>query len=121
MTNAMTTDTKIVKALAKVAYPDYRGRKFSVCQARTYTMEDYWDGGSRCYAVAVDLATGKMVATQPVARNPFNAAAHATFEIPAGIGILERQIFCGKDCGITLHVAPPPAALTSAAPALEVR
>lgn len=121
MTNAMTPDTKIVKALAKVAYPDYRGRKFSVRQTRTYTMEDYWDGGSRCYAVAVDLATGKMAASQPVARNPFNAAAHATFEIPAGVGILERHVFCGKDVGITLHVAAPAVALTSAAPSLEAR
>ncbi|MGH2397536.1 MAG: hypothetical protein ACRDFW_11235 [bacterium] len=104
-----------VKALAKLAYPDYAGRKFRVCSTRrTYSMADYWSDGSRNFAVAVDLATGRIVEPREAAHNPLvGRAAHATFEIPAGVGILERAVFCGRQLGITLYVAPAQALATA--------
>ncbi len=97
---------KLVKALAKKAYPDYTGRKFRVCERKSYYMSDYWDSGSRNYCVAVNLSTGEIKEPSREAKIPWNNVAHASFDIPAGIGILERSIFCGKEIGITLYVAP---------------
>jgi hypothetical protein len=96
---------KTVKELARIAYPGYRGRKFKERTSSSYTMQDYWDGGSRCYAVAVELATGRIVRHEDL--NPMtDRRAGATLNIPQGFGILEHSIFCGKDTGITL-VTPP--------------
>jgi hypothetical protein len=107
MTNAERK--KLVKALAKKFYPDHNGRKFRIEIKVTYYMSDYWDEGSRCFCTAVDLSTGEGIATPDAATNPYNRIAHASFEIPQGVGILERCISCGKDVGITLYVAPPKA------------
>ena len=97
----------LVKKLAKVAYPDYNGRKFSAEIKAHYFPSDYWDGGSRDYMVAIDLKTGRIVEPSNDAKNPYNALAHKDFDIPAGIGILEHSIFCGKDIGIRLYVSSP--------------
>lgn len=98
---------KLVKALARVAYPNYSGRKFRVTESKTYYMSNYWSEGSRNYCVAVNLATGEIKEPSREAGIPWNGAANASFDIPQGVGILERSIFCGKECGITLYVAPP--------------
>jgi hypothetical protein len=97
---------KLVKDLAKVAYPGYTGRKFKVCVEKTYYMQNYWDGGSRNYCVAVDLSSGKVVEPSPDTTTPWNACANTSFAIPPGVGILERSIFCGKEMGIRLYVGP---------------
>lgn len=99
-------DTKQVKALAKLCFPAYKGRKFSSSERATYAMEDYWDGGSRKYAMAVDLATLKVSAPCRAARNPMNGLAHAEIAILAGVAIVEHVFFCGKDCGIRVYTAP---------------
>ena len=52
---------QIVKALAKMAYPDYQGRLFKVVERKSYHMQDYWDEGSRYYCCAVDLKTGQII------------------------------------------------------------
>ena len=103
----MTRDE--IKTLAKKCYPEYKGRKFFTRQSKEYQMSDYWSEGSRNYAVAVRLATGETGLPGDFVHNPMNGGAHARFEIPAGIAIVERSVFCGKDCGITVYVAPLPA------------
>jgi hypothetical protein len=97
---------KLVKGFAKQAYPDYKGRKFSMELAKQYFMSNYWSEGSRNYCVAIDLATGKVHEPSDASQNPFNTVAHNTVVIPPGIGILEHCIFCGKDMGIRLYVSP---------------
>jgi len=97
--------TTAIKQIAKATF-ETRSRKFRIVERRTYQMENYWDGGSREYAVAIDLVTGRTVDPCSDSTNPFNRKAHAGFEIPAGVGILCHSIFCGKDCGITMYVAP---------------
>lgn len=104
--NKMTAEQK---KLALSAFPGYRGRKFSVRTSRTYRMEDYWDGGSRTYVKAVDVATGRVGEPAAMVHNPMNGAAHAEFAIPAGVALIEHSFFCGKDCGLTFVTAPLPA------------
>jgi len=117
MTNDQTK--KLVKAMAKKFYPDYNGRKFRIEIKSVYYMSDYWDSGSRCYCTAVNLTTGEGVPTPSKATNPYNGIAHASFEIPQGVGILERCISCGKEAGITLYIAPPKAINDNSIKALE--
>ncbi len=89
------------RAIAKRAYPEYKGRKFKVSSCKTYFMSDYWSEGSRNYVVAVNLATGDIVHPTQLAHNPYNPAAVSSFRIPAGVALIEHSIFCGHDCGLT--------------------
>lgn len=114
-----TIDIATVKRLAKLAYPDYQGRKFRIETRDSYTMSNYWDGGTRNYARAVQLDTGKTLSPTMLTEFPYDESAHVAVHIPPGWAILEHSIFCGKDCGITLYVPTTNPALTSAAPALE--
>jgi hypothetical protein len=102
--DAMQTE-KAIRAIAKEIFAS-RSRKFRVVEQKTYSLRNYWDGGSREYAVALDLATGRWKMPSELTANPFEAQAHATIEIPQGIGILTHQIFCGQDVGIVLYISP---------------
>lgn len=109
---AVTTSTnlsksdKAVKALLKATFPDYTGRTIKLAVQESYFMEDYWDGGSRTYVRAFDMASGKVADPNHAVNNPMNRVAHATFAIPDGIAMVEHVIFCGKDCGIRVVVNP---------------
>lgn len=108
MTNATKT-TNLAKKIARLCFPGYTGRKIRVEVRETYSMADYWDGGTRRTPIAYDLtgtAEFPCRRAEDVARIPQNAEAHATFTIPAGVAIVERAYFCGKDCGITIYVNP---------------
>lgn len=98
------TVTEAVKKIARAAYPDYKGRKFIVAAAAEYQMADYWDGGTRRYARAAILATGEFLDPASIVHVPYNREAHVTIQIPAGVAIVERLVFCGKDCGVTVYV-----------------
>jgi hypothetical protein len=100
---------KAALALAKRAFPEWKGRKISAEFAASYPMEDYWEGGSRSYVKAINLVTGACTSPSPAARNPFNALAHARVEIPLGVILVEHSIFCGKDSGIRIYFPAPKA------------
>lgn len=102
----MKVTRKEIAPLVDACYPDYKGRKFSVAAAKTYALTNYWDGGSRCYCVAYDLATGKKADALNATANPFRSEAHGVIEIPVGIVIVERSIFMGKEAGVTIYVRP---------------
>ena len=107
-----TTTLKASSPLAQFArsvFPDYTGRKIKTAVRKSYTMADYWDGGSRTYVRAVELATGKIVDPADFVHNPMNHGASATFEIPAGVAMVEHSFFCGKDCGLTIVIGEPTA------------
>lgn len=105
----MTTRTKLSKAdkaikpILAACYPDWKGRKLAVAAAETYQMADYWDGGSRSYVKAYDLASGKVVDPASMTHNPMNGSAHARVTIPDGVLLVEHSIFCGKDGGVTIY------------------
>jgi hypothetical protein len=102
----LTTQEKaridFVKRLAKLIYPDYNGRKFRIFEQGSYHLENYWDGGSRTYSVAIDLKGNRVMMPSQESQNPYHKEAHLDFVIPEGVGILEHSFFCGKDMGISL-------------------
>jgi hypothetical protein len=104
MTMGTQTATSI-KRLAKSVF-ETRTTRFKIIARATYTMCDYWDGGSREYCRAINLSTGEIRQPFDGALIPWRGLANATFPIPAGVGILVHSIFCGHDRGITLYVAP---------------
>jgi len=93
----------VAKLIAKT-YPDYKGRKVELREANDYHFQNYWDGGTRYYVEAMDLATGQVNPPIGTTTNPFNRESHATFNIPDGIALVEHIYFCGKDCGIRVNV-----------------
>jgi hypothetical protein len=99
MNNALTTtEKKTARKIALACYPEYKGRKIKVVSRGTYYVENMWGGGSRSFAVAFDLASGKTApAIETVGRE---------VEIPAGVAIVEHAFFCGHDAGITIYVNP---------------
>jgi hypothetical protein len=97
---------KTAKALAKMCYPTYKGRKFAIEVRKTYTMENYWSGGTRAYVVAYHFASGKIAPPALATTFEHMGAAHSTIEIPPGVALVERLVFLGKEAGITIIVAP---------------
>lgn len=97
---------KGIKAILIAAHPTWTGRKVHVQPATEYKMANYWDGGSRDYVMAYELATGRVYGPAIHTENPINGAAHATVRIPEGVLIVEHSVFCGKDAGVTIYAHP---------------
>jgi hypothetical protein len=106
-------------ALMRRAFPSYTGRSFKVRIANgPVDVRSAWDGGSRDYFAFVRL-DGSSVTPPVPAQSAFDrriAGAEAV-ELPAGVACVEHTIFCGKDLGCTLILAPEnaPALLPPAA------
>ena len=109
----------IIKTLGRKVYPSYNGRRFALHFATSYTMENYWDGGSKTYSMGVNLVTGEISVPSALTNDPFNKAAHASFEIPMGFAILENVIFCGKPFGIRLVIRPDESNVLGYTPVIE--
>lgn len=101
---------KDVKDLVKVAYPEYKGRKFKIKTATTYRLHNYWDGGSidkiKFAKWNPEIEQWVIKEPPPETKNPFNKIAHETIDIPKDILFVEHSIFAGKDLGITIYMHP---------------
>jgi hypothetical protein len=95
-----------IRKIVKACYPDYVGRKIKVEPKNTYFMTNYWDGGTRNFAVAYHLESGLTKEPTEVTTNPMNKISHGQVEIPEGIAIVEHSIYQGKDVGIRIYVNP---------------
>lgn len=99
---------KEIKAIAKVAFPEYKGRKIRVDVKIPTDLSSYWSEGSRDYFTFVELDTLKIFqvhsnhpafeSNQPSQLNPS--------KLPANVVVVRHSIFCGHDCGITIHCKP---------------
>ena len=95
-----------IRSILAATFPEYKGRTFKlavISKPDDFCLGDnMWDGGTRSYYAAFDLTSGR-AAQVPASRygkdNP-----HPTVAIPHGLLIVEHSIFCGQDCGITVHV-----------------
>lgn len=103
MTILYTSDATM-KALANKVF-GYTGRAFKVVGKTHYTLNNFWDGGSKESAVLVSR-DGKVYHPNGDTKNPFRAVAHQSFEIPANHFVMVHSIFKGKDKGITFYVRP---------------
>jgi hypothetical protein len=91
----------MVKRVLAVAFPDYTGRKI---KARLWTrptvLQNYWDGGTRSYYVAIRIVDGAV--SDFGTDNPFVRSTHDPVDLPAGVLLVEHSYFCGHDMGITI-------------------
>lgn len=106
--------TSKVKAFCRAAFPEWKGRKFRVVVSdRPIGLISIWDSGSRDEFVGMEIADGWAVMGRrvrlPVSTNPFQPLREDY--IPrAGVAVVERSTFCGKDGGCTLRIHPDDAA-----------
>lgn len=100
----------------------YDGRKFVAQITGAVTIPataGLWDGGSRDTYSAVQLATGATVAMPDA--DPFNGAQRdRRIDIPAGVAIVRRSVFQGRDSGLTFYIRPEDAAPLLPPPAAEL-
>mgnify|MGYP000051717498 FL=1 len=121
----MTTRTKTItpRDIAKIAFPEWRGRKVSVADGnRVYVGGTFWDGGSRTQYVAVRLATGERCDLPPSAQTPREmggTAPDALVTVPDGYAMVAHSIFCGRDAGCTVTLGSPMALDAKATLALD--
>lgn len=104
--NTIYTDAPEVRKLAAIAFPSYTGRKFRVTPfSGPMRLDSNWSGGSRDWFVFINLVTGQ---TMPVPENgtPFTDTIGRLTALPENVVLIEHTISCGKDMGITVHVAP---------------
>jgi hypothetical protein len=97
----------IVRDVVALAFPHYRGRKFSVRQATAVNCRSYWDGGSKNTFVWVRLDTMQALAL-PSSHPYYDSVSQSVEALPTAPGLVcvEHSIFCGQDMGITFHVHP---------------
>lgn len=95
-----------VQEIAKAAFPDYTGRKFSVTAFQgPMNLASYWDGGSRIYYAVVNLNTKKSVEI-PQSGTMFDKQTYRMTTLPPNLAVVAHSISMGKDSGITIHVNP---------------
>lgn len=108
-----------VVSVARRGFPSYSGRKFKICAFRgPMSLASCWAGGSRdLYAlVAVDGSASSARASVPQNGSGFERIPDLELrDLPDGMALVEHTIFCGKDLGLTVYVAPEN--LASALPA----
>jgi hypothetical protein len=95
----------MVKRLLAATFPEWKGRKVKVCLWKgPQRLQNYWDGGSRSYYVAVRVTDGAV--SNFGTDNPFVQSSHADVDLPSGVILVEHSIFMGKDSGVTIWVNP---------------
>jgi len=114
-----------VRKLITTAFPGARTRRtVKVSTAKTYTVREFWDGGSKDTHRFVCLSSGKVLtaesipkAQRQVAGNPFNLPI-AEVELSGGFAIIVETVFCGKPGSYYIILAEQDASFIPGMPAL---
>jgi hypothetical protein len=101
----MKISKKQADPIVKLAFPEYKGRKYFVeFTDKVVFYDTNWGGGTRNKYVIVRSDGKKMEFNAPA---PWvNPVEGKTFEIPEGVAVVRWAIFCGKDCGVTISLNP---------------
>lgn len=95
----------LVKRLLAATFPQYKGRKIKARLWRgPMQLQNYWDGGSRSYYVAVRIVDGAV--SDFATDNPFERSSHEPVDLPVGVILVERSIFMGRESGLTVWMRP---------------
>jgi hypothetical protein len=87
----------------------YDGRKFKavVCESVEIPVTaGLWDGGSRDFYKAIDLATGQVGHGSFQDEAPWGNRQARQFKIEPGLVVVMHSIFCGQDMGLTFYMHP---------------
>lgn len=95
---------------ARVAFPEYKGRKYTVVLADSVLFcELNWAGGTRNqYRAMKQDASGRwhVVQVGGSAAPWANAAEGARAQLTNEVAVIEHSVFCGQDMGIRIYVCP---------------
>lgn len=98
-----------VAPLVRATFHDYTGRKFTVRITEQVRLDDLnWSGGTRSQYRATTLDgtplgnTDRYAAMWPGS----NLAEGQTLPLVPGAAVVRHTIFCGTDCGLTIHIHP---------------
>lgn len=94
-----------IKTIAKAAFPDYRGRKFSsAIQSKPIDCRSCWEEGSRKYFTFVRMDTLEVMSmpAQSAYDKPVQNAEAVT--LPAGCACVVRTIYRGTECGLFVYL-----------------
>jgi hypothetical protein len=110
---ARTIEVKFseVSEIIRAAFPGAASRRpVKINRADTYSVRDYWDGGSRGECRFVEVTSLKVMRSDQAPRealqrngNPYNLPIYTVSLTPAYM-VVEHTIFCGKDMGYRIHV-----------------
>ena len=100
---------EVPKAWRK-AFPNYKGRKFTLEVGQVVDMSNgYWSGGTKSYYAAVNLSSGEVTSAILALSNPFAGGANPEL-MNVGLNpnfvVVEHVLFCGDDLGLRFHVHP---------------
>lgn len=92
-----------IQKIVSATFPSYKGRKFRLSTNIPSRIDSYWSGGSRDSFVFYELNSGQVLdvhSNHPI----FEAGRPRDLEsLPAGVVLVKRSIFCGKDMGIVIY------------------
>ena len=117
-----------IRRLVSAAFPDARTRRtVKVSTAKTYSVHEYWDGGSKDTHRFVNLRTGAVLSAESipktnrqVAGNPYNLPI-AEVELSGGFAIVISSVFCGKPGSYRIVLAEEDAGLIPGLPEAQER
>jgi hypothetical protein len=100
---------EVIKIALK-AFPEYNGKKFSVqVFSGPMRLDSYWSGGSKNTWRVVAMSDAPLVASVPEnGGHPmqFGGNIAQLSELPPGFALVRHCLFCGKDLGLDVYVAP---------------
>jgi hypothetical protein len=105
MDTAYYTNDIDVKKVALTAYPNYKGRKFSIKVTNNpIDVRSYWDGGSRNYYTFLRLDNMQIWQVPQQSMYDMKISGANKVQLVPGMICVEHTYFCGKDLGIIIHV-----------------
>jgi CO dehydrogenase/acetyl-CoA synthase delta subunit len=116
---SMKVSKKVVDEIVKVAFPEYKGKKYNLEFVEKVEFYDTnWSGGTRNKYVVL-RADGKQFNFNEPA--PWvNNVEGQKFDLNESVVVVCHSYFCGKDCGVTVYACPSVAARLLPSPASEL-
>jgi len=105
--NSFHVKRQDVETIIRMTFPSYNGKSFCIRVQDSYTLENYWSGGSREQPKFLLNNNGQVKVYDAPGKtgNPFLPDAHKSVTIPKNGMIAVHSIFCGKDIGIFFYVS----------------
>jgi hypothetical protein len=97
---------KYFKQICRVAFPEYRGRKWQLEVKESVYVTEHWTEGSRTESIFVDLSTGDNLGKVPHEEHGFLGQHARTVPLKHNIACVQHILFQGHDLGIMLIVHP---------------
>jgi hypothetical protein len=101
-----------VRNIITRAYPGAKSRRTVKIQGQdSYSVRDFWDGGSRDECRFVELGSLRVMSSSEIPygvrqrqSNPYNLPI-CDVNLTSGYCVVEHVIFCGKDLGYRIYVS----------------